>query len=185
MNQRQLAIALGIDEAAVSRDIRRGMPSTSVEAAARWRDIHVRPYSRSVNTRVPRVAFEGADEELARLGVVDGRTALRAANELAAAAARLLGEGRFGDLAAPLRCALQAVPAPLRAQVAMRGPVWLELTKDVRALFEPGTIADGAAAQAAAPMEAAQRPPADHQSIGDFWYSVAAGEWAVDGSQIG
>jgi len=38
---RALATALGVAKSAVQRDAARGMPTSSVEAAAAWRQLHV------------------------------------------------------------------------------------------------------------------------------------------------
>lgn len=178
MNQKQLAAALGLDEAAVSRDIRRGMPSDSVAAAARWRDLNVRPYARSTHGGTGRTGFAGADEQLARLGVVDGAVALRAANDLAALAAPLIVEGRFGEVLRPLRSALQAVPEKLRPQVRMPTPVWLELTREVRALLVPEEAAAAVTAPAAAAPSVSDM--GDQVAVGAFWFQVAAGELVID-----
>lgn len=86
MRQKDLAKGLGLSEAMVSRLVRRGMPTGSIEAASRWRArnlsalrVDLRPAADSVAARVEKVRqlmaaaaddFEGHADQL--------RAALRA-----------------------------------------------------------------------------------------------------------
>ena len=51
MGTRELAKALGIDQALVSRLTKRGMPMTSTEAANAWRTIHAPPRRRKAKVQ--------------------------------------------------------------------------------------------------------------------------------------
>ena len=62
MNQRELALALGIDPAAVSRLKAKGMPVESVAVAQAWRRRHVAPYAKS---SAPQPAPPGRDSAAA------------------------------------------------------------------------------------------------------------------------
>lgn len=125
ISQRLLAQALGIDPSAVSRLKKRGMPVSSVEAAAAWRRANVAPYLRTdasleaTPLAAPAAAAPAPDEPAAgaaagsaRLDLAQERAALareqRIAVELRNAVAR--GEyARISTLAEVLAAASQAV----------------------------------------------------------------------------
>ena len=66
MNQRELARALGIDPAAVSRLKAKGMPVESIDAAQAWRRRHVAPYAKSQAPSSPAPARPGNAVQLAQ-----------------------------------------------------------------------------------------------------------------------
>ena len=148
-SQSDIAAALQIDKALVSRYRKRGRPVHAIEAARAWKFSHVRP--RIGSAWPPEAAPPSAQ--------------LHAAQALADHAGELLADG--GDVAAlvpAIRQALAAVPEHERGDVAMTRALWDVLTSDVRALVPEEE--DGG--------EGMDVSEADW--LGDFWYSVAAGE---------
>lgn len=150
--QTELARALGVDAAVISRDRRRGMPVDSVEAARAWRAQHIRP-------RMPRMP-------LAR-GESAASAACAAALALAEHAGELLARGEsVTGLVPALRAALHAVPDAERAGLALPLPVFRLLTCDVLALVPTESASDAAG----------ELDSDEAEWMGAFWYSVAAGE---------
>ncbi len=155
LTQTELARALGVDAAVISRDKRRGMPTDSIEAARAWRARTLRPRMRNMPTHrppppaPPRSAACAAAEALAR----------HAGDVLAAG-------GAIADLVPSLRAALHAVPDTERPALALPVPVIYALAADVLAVVRtetpdtaPGELTDD-----------------DAQELGKFWFSVCAGE---------
>lgn len=148
-SQSEIATALQIDKALVTRYRKRGMPVDSIEAARAWKFSHVRP--RIGSAWPPKAAPPSAQ--------------LQAAQALADHAGELLADG--GDVAAlvpAIRQALAAVPEHERADVGMSVPLWNVLVEHVRALV-PEEAVDGDGMNAA-----------EADEVGTFWYRVAAGE---------
>ena len=114
MKQKDLAKRLGLSQAMVSRLVKRGMPTSSTEAASRWRArnlaalrVDLRPAADSVAARVEKVRqlmaaaaddFEGHSEQL--------RAALRAVPQNARA-----------DMQIDLEVMRQLLPAGLVAEL--------------------------------------------------------------------
>ena len=65
MRQRQLARHLGLSPASVSKLKQAGMPVDSVEAAQRWRQQHVSPYTRSEQPAPPLTPATASPEQAA------------------------------------------------------------------------------------------------------------------------
>lgn len=148
-SQSEIATALQIDKALVTRYKQRGMPVHSIEAARAWKYANVR-------LRIGRAPPPAAAPSSAQL---------QAAQALADHAGELLADG--GDVAAlvpAIRQALAAVPEHERADVGMSVPLWGVLVERVRALVpeEEDSGEDMDAAEA--------------DEVGTFWYRVAAGE---------
>lgn len=147
-SQADIAAALRIDAALVTRYKKRGMPVDSIEAARAWKFSHVRP--RIGSAWPPEAAPPSAQ--------------LRAAQALADHAGELLADG--GDVAAlvpAIRQALAAVPEHERADVALSVPLWDVLVERVLKLVPDEDSGE--------PMS-----PADEEALGDFWYRAATGE---------
>jgi len=184
MKQRELAAALGLSPAAVSRLVARGMPTDSPELAHAWRREHVRPRMKPF----PRVPAGGP--------VMTEGAMLRRVSTLAAMGAEALAGGAGFELIEPeLRAALAALPDELRERVLYEWPaghpeapagdaaaalmragpcavvplaVMDALTAAVRAVIE--------ADQAGAPAGGAALGDDEAEAMGRFWFRVAAGE---------
>ena len=149
-SQADIAAALRIDAALVTRYKKRGMPVDSIEAARAWKFSHVRP--RIGSAWPPEAAPPSAQ--------------LHAAQALADHAGELLADG--GDVAAlvpAIRQALAAVPEHERAGVGMSRELWDVLAERVLALVPAEEKNSGA-----------RMGPAEEEDMGNFWYRVAAGE---------
>lgn len=179
MNQRELALSLGVDEAVVSRDLKRGMPSHTVAAARAWRNNNIRPYVRASGPASRSPSVDADFEMIARLGVMEGRDTVLIVAALAQQAADLIPLGRFAEIERPLRAALRAVPATLREQVGMPMTVWFELVREARDLalrLHPSPTGE--------PKQAPQIGRTVSRLEDGFWWDVAAGQWKDDGSPI-
>ncbi|RUQ37414.1 MAG: hypothetical protein EKK71_04335 [Candidatus Competibacteraceae bacterium] len=146
LTQSRLAEALFISQSAVSQLAKQGMPTNSVEAARAWRAANLAP------------ARVKTDPNLVRLG--SGPPQLAAL--LQEAEAHLDVGADLAPLLPDLRAALRRVPADQRAAVAMSADLWQVLTEHIAHAFEdcPSEDLEDSAAQ----------------EIGNFWYSMAAGE---------
>lgn len=153
MKQKDLAEALGISAAMVSRLKHQGMPTHSVEAARRWRERHLDP-ARVVGQRVdyPRPAAPPPEPDVAaRVDLV------RALMQLAAA--------DFDQHADNLRRAMRLVPPDARAQITVDMDVFTRLLPaNLTEVIEPDH--EVCAAQSDAEAEIA----------GLVLYSLACGE---------
>ena len=107
MKQKRLAQLLGISEAMVSKLARRGMPTTSLEAASRWR---------ARNLSALRVDLRPAG---------DGGAAADPVEAVHALAHR--AEVDFPSHAEALRRALRSVPAGARSGIELPMTVWRQL----------------------------------------------------------
>lgn len=169
MLKKDLADALGISAAMVSKLSKRGMPTDSVERARRWRKRHLeqgRVKGMRAGTQALPPPPPGPCPEK---DVVE---------QLMQAAGEVLDSG--GDIAhlvPGLRLAMAAVPENRRAEVRFSGPVMDVLTAEVSAVLAQYQDADS---------PASDRPQISHTSghvcdesewdEGRFWYQVAAGE---------
>ena len=114
LTQIQLATGLGISQANVSKLVRLGMPTTSLEAARRWREENLDPARAKPAPRPPTLA-----------------ALLRKAEALLEA-----GEG-VAPLLPRIREALRQVPDDQRAAVALSVDLWHVLVKHVADACEP------------------------------------------------
>ena len=126
LTQTQLATGLGISQANVSKLVRLGMPTTSLEAARRWREENLDPARAKPAPRPPTLA-----------------ALLRKAEALLEA-----GEG-IAPLLPRIREALRQVPADQRAAVAMSEGLWDSLTAPIGHAFKPSRGAALTPAEAA------------------------------------
>lgn len=163
-SQADLAAALGIDPAMVTRYKGRGMPLHSIEAAQAWRDANVRVrLTREADASTTGRALEG-EQAAARAGAL-----LQAAGEL------LEQGGNVAPMAATIRQAMAAVPVEQRGRVLFPANIMDWLTEDVARVVKKGDLAGllyGHLAQG-------RRPRGDAVDMGAFWYAVAAGEIRV------
>lgn len=151
------------------------MPLYSVEAARAWRAQHVAPVPPAMARRAPAAqrGREGAPASSAR--------AVSDLQELAYAA---LEAGQpIGFLEPTLRAAMAAVPPAERDQVELVLEVMDVLCAEVSAAVEAND-ADQAGADGAAPGQP-EMTDQDALWLGQFWYSVAAGEYIVATGEAG
>jgi hypothetical protein len=155
--QSQIAEALGIDPAMVTRYKARGMPIDSIESAQSWKLAHVRV----------RVGLPGKPSRSSPPIAPDASRA--AAEKMMTSAAALLQSG--GDLAPfvpALRTALAAVPKDERVGMLFHPNVMDVLTADVAAQVSDDSAGDE--------NPGANLSDDEAQRMGAFWYAVAAGE---------
>jgi hypothetical protein len=161
LTRKELAHGLDISEPMVSRLVARGMPDSSVEAAERWRSQHLNI------ARVKR----------------DRRVELRPAAELVAAAGQaiaLAGQAldignvdAFDALEPAVRAALSAVPKHARALVCVRLDVMERLVAPVLELLRYAIANDPDP-----PETGRALTDAEADTMGLYWYALAAGERA-------
>ncbi len=113
LTQTQLATGLGISQANVSKLIRVGMPTDSVEAARHWRECNLHPGRAKPAPQAPSLSalLEKAEQ-------------------------CLNAGGDIGPLLPDLRRALRQVPADQRAEIAMSEGLWGSLTAPIGHVFE-------------------------------------------------
>lgn len=173
-SQNHLAELLGIAKSAMSLQARRGCPTSSLEAAQAWRREHIDPARRKGQRfdkyrqpqRRVQAPIEAPDPSLAAQ-----------ASALLAAASALMETGQTIEALMPsLRAALHAVPLPERDDVGLPLDVMEVLVTDVLALLPPR--GSGALNDDGSPVwrDGATMSDADAQEVGEFWFSVAAGE---------
>ena len=148
--QAAIARALGLSKAAITKLKAQGMPVHSIEAARTWRREHLDP---ARCKREPRPT---------------GGEALRRVAALADLAHAADTAGRFELIEPALRTAMRAVPTELRERVALPVPVWDALLRTMLTLIDTET-------------DAGERPGADMsdseaETMGAFWFALAAGE---------
>jgi hypothetical protein len=179
MKQSDLAQALSLSPAAVSRLVARGMPTSSAEAARVWRRDHVRVRMRPGPGRP---------------GSADAARLLQRVTALAARAARALSnDDEFAVIEPDLRAAIAALPDELRELVMIEWPS--EAAMAIQTKPEPPTgatfarvplaVMDALTADVRAVL-AADREPDQAEALphgadelgamGRFWLRVAAGE---------
>lgn len=173
MKLKDLATALGISPAMVSKLSKRGMPTASVEAAAKWRRRHLE----HARTKGNRAGTAPAPEPGGRVSnpasspqLVDARTVLqlRQVEELGLLAHDALGRGTFDTVAPMLRQAMARVPFQARAQIGLTLEVWDALTAAIPLDLQPSE--QDAAAEAAGELS--------DDFMGVFWQQIALGEYA-------
>lgn len=174
-NQTALANMLGIAKSAVSAQARRGMPTTTLEAAQAWRKENIDP-GRKKGSRLdkyyqPRHAQQ-AQQTDARACVID----------LMAKAAEANAAGLDIDPMIPgLRRAMAAVPPEWRDDLGeLPMPVVRVLLRDVLAVLPDRatnpTNDDGAPFY----IDGAELTDEEAQFTGSIWYQIAAGELVFD-----
>ena len=142
MLQKDLAAALGISGAMVSRLVRRGMPTKSLEAAQRWRRRHLNPAHVVANR------WRRGDEAVAPTSCVEEvATPAAAAHEPAdsiwtSRARREAAEAGLAELRlAELRSALVSVAA-IRAALAKKATALLDAFLQIPDRAAPGLAAE-------------------------------------------
>ncbi len=161
-NDAELARHLGVDRAVVSRDKKRGMPTSSLEAAHAWRQQHLSAaHRKDLNPARVRAAASRAN-----VGVEE----LRNVKRLLPVAKQALQAGIFDAVAPKLRRALRDVPPPAREKVVMDVALW-------DALCLPTLKAWGIQPQEDTPgAPAAPDSLGGNQAIDRALYCVASGE---------
>ena len=186
MLHKDLAKALGISGAMVSRLAKRGMPTDTVERAMRWRSRHLEP-ARTKAWRMGAPRDEAA--AAAPVALPTPAAALRQVYYLATLAAELLPVGQFAVIEPRLRAALRALPPHCRGELMIACPddgdapgadactaaaaspaiplaVLDALTADVLAIVR----------EESGPEErAAELSDAEAEWMAEFWFDVAAG----------
>lgn len=127
MNGQQIAKGLGLSAAMVSKLRRRGMPTTSIEAAQKWRKRHLNPAmvkgarfdASCAGATAPSAVAVTADVEPTSGVATDGSDALELVERLAEFGALLLAQGRFDQIESSLRAALRLVPKALRGSIGI------------------------------------------------------------------
>ena len=172
---KDLAAGLGISPAMVTKLKKRGMPTISVEAAAKWRRRHLEP-ARTVGMRAgttPRPAVAAAGN-VSKGQLVGTRTEqlLRQAEDLGLLAHDALLRGSFAVVAPMLRRAMAQVPPDARCQIGLTVEVWDALTASIPLSLEVS-------------VESASAGDLPDDVMGEFWMLVALGEYASIGSTDG
>ncbi|MEQ1804501.1 MAG: hypothetical protein ABL900_03910 [Burkholderiaceae bacterium] len=149
--QAEIARALGLSKASITKLKARGMPVHSIEAARQWRHQYL--------------SIARCKPEPAPIKTPSPADAVQRVSDLATVAEAALEAGCFDLIAPTFREALRAVPRTHRASVLLPLKVMDELVRPVMELIEP----DGSA-----PAQAMSDEEAD--AMGRFWYGIAAGE---------
>lgn len=161
---KDLAAALGISGAMVSKLAKRGMPTTDTDAARRWRRRHLNPAQTKGNR------FDAAQPPVAAAASGDdGAEALAYAQRMVDLAAELLPLGKLAAVVGDLRLALRRVPLHRREALLLPVTLWDALVADVLRVM-------GVAASQPGGSEMSDD---DADEVGAFWFSVAAGELAL------
>ena len=162
--QKELATALGVSPASITKLKARGMPVHSVEAARRWRDMNL-DLSRTKwpdTTDEPKVIQSGqvqADDLRGLVAHIEG-LALQAVE-------------KFSEVAPYLRAAMRALPPAYRDGIRLPLEVWDKLLADFNqamAMFDAaeGVLPDG--------NDGETMTDDDADFMGRFWYAVAIGD---------
>jgi hypothetical protein len=158
---RGIARHLGISPGRVSQLKAAGMPTDTIEAAERWYRANV-DQVRSIGNRLSRGA------PMPPAPAPDGSAALARAEALGTAAHYALAAGVFDQVEGEMRAALRAVPPADRRRLELPEDVLealcAEVREDILAHEKPGDAVEGSISAE------------DAEWLGDFWYSVAAGE---------
>lgn len=170
MLQKDLAKLLGISASMVSRLVKKGMPTDSVERAQRWRKRHLEP------GRIKGARFDPT----AAAEAVPRHDPAAILHELAAGAdLLLLGATAFDDApgvaeaVAPLRTALRQLPDDARPRLSLR--CWLALLDWV--LNEAAEVRNSSDQDAVlSPDEFARRVGAQIPTSGRHWLDLAC-DW--------
>lgn len=163
LSQNAIGRELGLSSANMTKLRKQGCPMDSVESVRAWR-----LERQSIAQRKPEPRRSSAAQQH-RLEHVEA---------CMQAAAAMLEAGAPVDAFIPtLRRALAAVPPNDRGRVRLHLDVMKVLLAPVLALFPPRDLTplndDGS------PVYMDNMSDSDAQEVGEFWYSVAAGEWAI------
>lgn len=198
MSQKDIARELGVAESTLSAWAKAGAPvAAGADAVRRWRNHNRRPYIPSTPTPAARAAAAAvagapagpADDLAATVDELEAQlqqAAVMTADEArvvlsaltAAGAARLAAGQPLGDLEAPIRAALRAIPMDRRAEVAIPATVFDALCREVVAAVERSLGGPDAMAQERQRYEAGGQ--AEAERMGELWYSIACGEMVLD-----
>ncbi len=170
MLRKDLAEALGLCAASITKQAKRGMPTHDVEAARRWRERHLEIARRK---RSPPAARHQAasDPPHPQPAAPDAGQALEHARQVIDMAAELLAAGRLQPMLGAVRAALRAVPEHARPALHLPLPLWHALLKDVIDAIEAATD-EGETCPEMTDDEAAV--------MGEFWMAVACGGVSVE-----
>lgn len=164
-NQADIARALDISPATVTKCKHMGMPVDSVPAARAWRTANIAPTMHNYYKRNTAPGPTGAlQDALALMDVV---------------AAALASGQSIGALVPVLRLALHAVPKHERdPDTMLQREVMHVLVADVLALMPPqGAMNDDGSP---AWCDGADMSDDEAAELGKFWYQVAAGEIGIN-----
>lgn len=182
MSRKALAQELGVAESTLSAWAKAGAPvAAGAEAVRRWRNSNRRPYIPSTPKPATRAAatVDELEAQLQQTALMTADEALVVLSALTAAgAARLTAGQPLGDLEAPIRAALRAVPMDRRAEVAIPANVFDALCREVVAAVERSLGGPDAMAQERQRYEAGGH--AEAERMGELWYAIACGEMVLD-----
>lgn len=177
-SQAAIARALGLAKSRITAMKKQGMPVHSIEAAQEWRRRHVGPIVRTSTRNAPLRPLNAGPVDLAGMsGPLQGllgppaspEAAMQKAIDLVALAVVAIDNGTFKVIETVLRLALSDVPAAYRHRMpALPLRVWDALCSDVFALCDVDMENLDNAPKLSDPEEI--------ESMGAFWYQVAAGE---------
>lgn len=171
--QKDLAEALGISPAMVTKLKQAGMPINSIAAAKRWRDANLRhslrKESRGWGNDPGQLPAADDDENFAEMPAAD-TTSIDLVTRLASEA-----EKDFPRWETDLRSALRMVPMTLRHLVTMPMAVWNSLTAEFCRQIEANEAADPEQAAMRDAESIKKMTTEDIEYMGPFWYLVACG----------
>ena len=172
-SQNHLAELLGIAKSMCSRHVHRGMPTDSVEAARAWMNADLDPARRKG------IRFDQYYQTPQRQPTTSNEPSLAdQASALMQAASMLLESDQSIEALMPsLRAGLRAVPPTDREDVWLYADVIKLLVADMLALWPTDRNAlcdDGSPVYLDREMT-----DSEAQVMGEYWYSVAAGEIVV------
>lgn len=159
MKKKDLAFALGISGAMVSKLSARGMPTDTLEGALDWRQRHLDP------GRVKDVVSGGPGG--APMSVI---TAQRMGE---------LAEKDFATWADDYQAALRSVPVHHRAKVLLPLPLMRRLIKPAMEVLK-----DDPEIEVEAALNSGMMDDDEAELMGAFWYSIAAGEFVVHEGKV-
>lgn len=175
MMQKDLAAALGISPAMVSRLAKRGMPTDSLERAQKWRRKNL-PMARMKGNRADTVAMSKAGSGPTRSPAANADDeAVERVSRLMGMAAAALAVDQLALIKAELRDAMCCVPQHRRAGCLLDSDVMDALTREVAEALRDD--ADDASTDATPESDTLSGVELD--AMGSFWYQVAAGEVIV------
>ena len=170
--QKDLAEALGISPAMVTKLKQAGMPINSIAAAKRWRDANLRhslrKESRGWANDHDQLPAADDDENFAEIPAAD-TTSIDLVTRLASEA-----EKDFPRWEADLRKALRLVPVSQRDLINLPVTLWHALTAEFMRGIEAHEAADPKLA-ALRESETGAMTPEDVEYMSRFWYGVAIG----------
>jgi hypothetical protein len=179
MQQKELAKLLDISTAMVSRLVKRGMPTDTLERAERWRKRHIEP------GRIKGARFDpkkATGQTTPKPGPAVAAVPNVSASDVEDAGVELDNALTAGDQAwievmtEQVRDLLRQVPDDANPALSVR--VWEVLTGEMLALFPPKEgnplCADGS------PIYAETMTAEESEEMGRFWRDVAVGRWIVN-----